>query len=329
MWGRTVASVGESWLALCLSFAASGIVLALVFWSGAGGRVVASPSADDPVPHDGAGFLALHLSGLPGDPAVALPRDAAETPVLTVWPGPHDCPNCMAADPEYDPEVGSFFASFSAPFTGTLAWNRAPFTTNNFPMGNYGQMFQFWPHRQKGCGDFQIWGVDANGQPATNIAPFGVSCTGSLARDTVVDRWGDYAGVFPPEPFDPAAADHIFYGDGPAYLTVTVQNRTVTRMQGQYLNPIRSEPPIDPSAITFMPLGPQVIEPGASVPFQHSVDGGRAWSSAGIAPASPARITATLVFSFGPTARMTQTMVLARPEMVFLPVSEKGWDGGW
>ncbi len=189
-----------------------------------------------------------------------------------------------------------------------------------------------WLHRDKGCGDFQLWGT-SGGVTNTNVFPLGIPCIGNLSGDTISGRWGDYAGVFPPSPFDPTASNQILYSDGLGSFTIAAQNRTATWMQvapdaratsftGVPIEP----PPIFPNGSL-----PQLIPPGGSANFPFLIQNNWPQTVQGVAvaAASPVQITATLVFSFGPTARISQTVVLARPEQAFVPLAEKGWGSGW
>lgn len=322
-----------------LSLLLASAVLAVMFgiaWPG-GSPAAAGPLNDLPVPDSIVSSMNAHGGAL----AVNLPQttngaaldSSSETSsglieqeiAIQFIRGP--CEDCSFADPLFDPDMGRFLVSFSAPVSDEgFGFCRAPCQNEVMsidPMpGPYSALY-LWFHRPKGCGVFMLWGT-SGGTINTNSVPVYIPCTGSLVGDTVAPRWGDYgSGLFPPYPFDPAASNQTMYSNGPGSVTISARNRTVTTMRGRYhasavtFNGI----PIDPPPISPSSDLPLVIPPGGSADFPFIIQND--WSEGAqevrVATASPVQITATLVFSFGPTARMTQTLILARPDTVYEP----------
>ncbi|MDP2661091.1 MAG: hypothetical protein Q8R28_10225 [Dehalococcoidia bacterium] len=157
----------------------------------------------------------------------------------------------------------------------------------------------------------------------TNIFPLSIPCTGGLPGSTMLPTFSAGPGAFFPSPFVPTDPTQTLFIDASGNVQISAQNRTATWMQGQYS-----------SESAFM-LGsnaaPVFIPPGgsSSFPFNIAPNYPQSLQGAGMAAASQPRITATMVFSFGPAARISQTLILARPDSAYLPLAEKGLDSGW
>ncbi|MDO8688726.1 MAG: hypothetical protein Q7R39_01715 [Dehalococcoidia bacterium] len=330
MWRQLRACVG---LALALSVVTLGLVLSL----GGPGDIVAEagPPSGGPLTDNGAstrqdnaGFHVVNVGGI-GDTAVsgqASEHASGPTFYLTATRQAGPCALCTTSAPSYDPDMGFFNLTFSSPATQEgFTFCRYPCMNDTHDIAPIAGTYSFlyiWLDRDKGCGDFQMSGT-FGGVTNTNIFPLNIPCTGGLPGSTMLPTFSVGPGSFFPSPFVPTDPTQTLFVDASGNVSIAAQNQTATWMQGQYSSESNFILGSNPAPVFIGPGGTSSFPFSVAPVFPQSLQG------VGMAAASQPRITATMVFSFGPTARISQTLILARPDSVYLPLAERGLDTGW
>lgn len=160
------------------------------------------------------------------------------------------------------------------------------------------------------------------------VAAFSIPCTRLLANDTLHTELISDAGTL------------LTRRDGVDTLSVSNEGRTRLRVENQTATGVASrfQAFVDFGDLAFEitrlgePEG-SVIPPGGSETWailvqpnwQHFVvpQGLRSVSALTV------QVTATLVISIGPTSAITQPLVVARPETMYLPVAARDLSSGW